>query len=770
MNEISKPVTTVGVPMPLVDGPEKVSGKAKYSADFIPEDCLVGRIFRSPVAHAEIIEIDISKAQALEGVVAVITGDDCDQTYGVLPVAREEYPIARDKVRYRGEPVACVAAVDVETAQAALDLIDFKYNELPAYFTSKDAMADGVTALHDHRPNNIERDVDFEIGDVDAGMADADLVMERDYNTPEVCQVQSEPHATIAEYDPERDLMTVRASTQVPFYVHLMLAKTLKMDQSRIHMIKPHIGGGFGARTEALHVELITALLARKTGGRVRTTINREETFITHRGRPEQEIKLKVGMRKDGRITALEFETVQRGGAYSGYGIVTILYSGSMLYGIYDIDTVKYDGYRVLTNTPPPGAFRGHGTVNSRFAFESMIDSMADEMGIDPFAVRRANMLKAPTFSANDLLINSYGLPECIDWVEKASGWRERRGKLGPNRGLGMACSHYISGASKPVNWTGEPHATVNLKVDFDGSITLLTGAAEIGQGSSTILVQCVAEVLGIDMSRIRIIASDSAVTPKDNGSYSSRVTYMVGNAAIDAAQNLRNVLIDAAARRLEVAPEDVECLGEVYRAGSQDQGLEFNEVVMEALKDTGTLTVKGTFDTIPESHGGKKYRGAAIGGTMGFSYAAQVVEVNVDPDTAEVQIENVWVAHDCGFALNPLTVEGQVQGSVWMGMGQAYCEGTVYHNGLGITGNMLDYRVPSIVESPPIETHIVESIDPNGPFGAKEAGEASLAGFLPALTNAIADALDLRVVDLPITPDRLMEMLEKKEKKGASA
>jgi 4-hydroxybenzoyl-CoA reductase subunit alpha len=357
-----------------------------------------------------------------------------------------------------------------------------------------------------------------------------------------------------------------------------------------------------------------------------------------------------------------------------------------------------------------------------------------------------------------------------VDWVEKASGWRQRKGKLPKGsirKGLGFACSHYISGASKPVNWTGEPHATVKIKLDFDGSIVVLSGAADIGQGSSTILVQTVAEVLGLDLSRIRIVTGDSEVVPKDNGSYSSRVTFMVGNAAIDAAQNLKRVLVAAAARKLEAKPEEIECLGEVYRAGAQDKGLTFNEVVTEALKDSGTITVTGNYSTIPQSHGGKKYRGAAIGGTMGYSYSAQVVEVSVDEDTGVVNVDKVWVAHDCGKALNRLTVEGQVQGSVWMGMGQAMSEETGYHEGLLVTGNMLDYRVPTIQDSPPIEVGIVESNDPHGPFGAKEAGEGSLAAFLPALTNAVADAIGVRFNILPVTPDRVFAALEKRRRAG---
>ncbi len=764
------PVRTIGVPTPLIDGPEKVSGKAKYSADFNSPDTLVGRILRSPHGHANILSIDVSAAEALPGVMAICTGEDCTETYGVLPIAMNEYAIAKGRTRYRGEAVAAVAATDVATAQKALDLIKIDYEILQAYYNADESRAEDAVQLHEKRSGNMERAVDFEIGDVDAGFGDADLVREGSYHLAEVCQVQTEPHAAYAEYDAGRDRMTVRASTQVPYYVHLMLERTLGMDKSKIRVIKPHIGGGFGCRTETLHVELVCALLARKAMGTVRLVVSREETFITHRGRQETEVKMKIGLKKDGAITGVECECVHRAGAYSGYGVVTILYNGSTLFALYDIDSIRYKGFRVLTNMPPPGAFRGHGTVNPRFAFENLLDEMAEELGLDPFQVRRANMLTAPCFTANDLMVNSYGLPECMDIVEEKSRWKERYDKMGPNRGLGMACSHYISGASKPKHWTGEPHATIHLKVDFDGSITVLTGAAEIGQGSSTVITQCVADTLGIPMSRLRTIASDSAITPKDNGSYSSRVTFMVGNAAVDAAKNLKQVFIEAAAKKLEVRPEDVECLGETYRAGTQDEGLTFDEVVMAALEGVGTLNVKGNFDTIPESWGTTKYRGGAIGGTMAFAYAAVVVEVEVDPDTCEVHVEKIWIAQDVGKALNPLAVEGQIEGSVWMGMGQALTEETRYHEGLNVHGNMLDYRVPTIVESPPIETYYVESNDPYGPFGAKEAGETSLACFLPALTSAVAQAVGVRTHEMPLTPDRLMELLENKEREDRAA
>ena len=457
------------------------------------------------------------------------------------------------------------------------------------------------------------------------------------------------------------------------------------MDMSKIRVIKPHVGGGFGCRTETLNVELIAALLARKAGGSVRMVINREETFITHRGRPETDIRLKIGMRKDGRITASNANAIQRGGAHSGYGVVTILYAGSMLYAIYDLHErqiyrqARAHQHAALRRVPRPR----HRRRALRVREPARRDGRASSASIRSRCGART-YLTAPTFTDNDLMVNSYGLPECVDWVERASGWAARKGKL-PQAARAWALPARITSAArrKPVNWTGEPHATVKIKLDFDGSIVVLSGAAEIGQGSSTILVQTVAEVLGLDLSRIRIVTGDSEVVPKDNGSYSSRVTFMVGNAAIDAAQNLKRVLVAAAARKLEAKPEDIECLGELYRAGAQDKGLTFNEVVTEALKDTGTITVTGNYSTIPESHGGKKYRGAAIGGTMGYSYSAQVVEVSVDEDTGVVTVDKVWVAHDCGKALNRLTVEGQVQGSVWMGMGQAMSEETAYHDGL---------------------------------------------------------------------------------------
>ena len=412
---------------------------------------------------------------------------------------------------------------------------------------------------------------------------------------------------------------------------------------------------------------------------------------------------------------------------------------------------------------------RGHGTVNIRFAFESLLDAMAAELGLDPIEVRRRNLLEAPTETLNGIKILSYGLPQCLDWVETASGWKERRGNLeakGPiRRGLGMACSHFVSGSAKPVHWSGEPHAVILLKLDFDASVTILTGASDIGQGSSTILTQIVAEVLGIDYGRLRIIANDSAITPKDNGSYSSRVTFMVGNAALSAAENLKTLLITAAAKRLKVQAPEIEWLGEAAVVSSDpEKRISFAEAVEEALVGTGTLMVKGLF-TCPIEFQGGKHRGGAVGSTMGLSYVAQAVEVSVDMDLGKVTVDKVWAAIDCGFAINPMSVEGQVQGAVWMGMGQALCEATVYEKGRHQAASLLDYRVPTILDSPDIVVHIVESLDPNGPFGAKEASEGPLAGFPSALASAIEDAVGVRFKALPITPMRVFEGLQPKSR-----
>jgi 4-hydroxybenzoyl-CoA reductase subunit alpha len=764
LRPIAPPTHSIGVRTPLIDGVEKVTGSARYTADLPAAQALVGLIGRSRVAHARIVAIDASAALALPGVRAVVTGEDFQAPYGVIPITQNEWPLARERVRYRGEPLFAVAADDQASALAALAAVRVEFEELPAYFTAEAARAPDAVPLHDKKPGNLERIVEQDFGDVDGGFAAADLVLQKRYETGECAHGQIELNATLAQWEPVQQRLTVQSVTQVPYYLHLMLAQTLGLDESQVRVVKPFVGGGFGHRVEPLNFEMVAAALARAARGTVKLELTREEVFLTHRGRPHSTIDLKIGLKKNGEITALQAEVVQRGGAYGGYGLVTILYAGALLHALYQVGAVRYRGLRVYTNLPPCGAMRGHGAVSVRFAVEALLDEAAQQLGLDAFALRRANLIEAPYRTLNDLQVNSYGLPECLDAVERASGWRERRGKLPPGVGLGMACSHYVSGSAKPVHWTGEPHAVVNLKLDFDGSITVLTGASDIGQGSSTLMAQVTAEVLLLPMDRIRVVSADSMLTPKDNGSYSSRVSFMVGNATLRAAEALKRVLVEAAARRLEVAPEELEWLGERCVVPGTDRSLAFADCVQAALANGGTLTVKGSWSTPPETQGGK-FRGAAVGSTAGFSYAAQVVQVRIDEDTGQVHVEQVWVAQDCGKALNPLALEGQIQGAVLMGIGEGLQEETEYHEGLPLRANLLDYRLPTIAEAPPIAVMLVESHDPLGPFGAKEGSEGALHGSPPALANAIADALGLRIDTLPLTPDRVLDALRVRQR-----
>ncbi len=762
MNIYTKRAGSIGVRTPLIDGVDKVTGRAKYTADIPAPNALVGRILRSPHAHARIVAVDTTAACALPGVYAVCTGDDTPVPYGVLPIAENEFPLARAKVRYRGDPVAAVAAVDEATAERALAAIHVEYELLPAYYTAKAAMKAGAVAIHDEKPNNILREVHAEFGDTAAGFESADLVREKTFTFAEVNQAHMELNSTLAEYDIERDGVTLHTTTQVPYYVHLKVAACLQIAESQVRVIKPFLGGGFGARTECLHFEIIAALLAHRARSAVRLLQTREETFIAHRGRPWTLVKMKMGLKRDGRITALALEATQAGGAYAGYGIITILYTGALMHGIYDIPAIKHDAWRVYTNLPPCGAMRGHGTVDTRAAFEALLTDMAEELGLDALAVRQKNLLpQIPyrTMYAQNVL--SYGMPECLEKVKAAAGWNERKGHMPEGRGLGLACSHFVSGTSTPKHWTGEPHATVHLRLDFDGGVTLLTGAADIGQGSNTMAAQCAAEVLQTALPRIRVVSADSAVTPKDNGSYSSRVTFMVGRATIAAATELKTLMVKAAANRLEASPDDIEVRDEAFFVVGTDRGLSWIDTVRAAMVDTGAVTVKGTYTCPIEFQGDKKIRGSAIGATMGFCYAAQIVEASVDEITGKVTAHKVWVAVDVGRALNPLAVEGQTQGGIWMGMGQALSEQTQYEDGRMLHGNLLDYRVPTMVESPDIEVIIVESMDPNGPFGAKEASEGMLAGFLPALREAVHEASGVLCDEFPLSPDRIIEKLD---------
>src|SRR5271167_4496788 len=558
----------IGKPTAMVDAASKTTGAGKYTDDLSLPGMLIGRILHSPFPHARIKRIDTSRAEKLEGVVAVVVGKDAPNPYGILPVGHDEYALALDKVRYVGDNVACVAAVDEATADQALELIDVEYEVLPAYFDPEEAMKAETDLIHDNKPHNLEKDYHHVFGDPDKGFAEADQVAEARFIANEVTHAAMEPHSTLAsfELDPytgKPGRLTVWSSTQVPYYLQHKLSLVLEMPMSQIRVIKPLVGGGFGGKSEIIPLEIIAAVAARVAKAPVKITYTREEVFWAHRGRPRTIVDLKTGVRKDGRVTSVACKVVQDGGAYCSYGVVTILYSRALLVALYDLPNIRYDGYRVLTNKPACGAMRGHGTGNVRFAFESQMDEIAMKLNLDPAKVRQVNLLTPPTVTVNGLRVLSYGLPECIDQVVERSGWNQRRGKLPKGRGLGLACSHYVSGAANSIIRSDMPHSTVNIKIDRDGGVVVYTGASEIGQGSDTMTAQVVAEVLGCDLSRIKVIAADTDLTPIDLGSYSSRVTFMSGNAALRAAEDVKKNIVTAAAKRMNCAPEDVIMRGD---------------------------------------------------------------------------------------------------------------------------------------------------------------------------------------------------------------
>jgi len=435
---------------------------------------------------------------------------------------------------------------------------------------------------------------------------------------------------------------------------------------------------------------------------------------------------------------------------------------------MYDIPNVQFDGYRVLTNKPACGAMRGHGTVNTRFAFESLLDMVAEELKVDPVEIRRRNLLRPPCLTVNQLRVTSYGYPECIEKVAAKSGWSRKKGKLPFGKGIGFAGSHYVSGAANAIVRAQMPHTTINIEAGRDGTVTVFSGASEIGQGSDTIQVQLVAEELGLDLERVKLVAADTGRTPVDLGSYSSRVTFMAGNACLDAARNLKTKIFGVWAKRWGVPAGELESRGErVFHRNDAGKSVSFAEAVAAAIEELGSLEATGTYTPPVEAQGGK-FKGAGVGPSPSYSYSAQAVEVTVDPETGEIKVDRITVAHDCGRALNPITVEGQVIGSVWMGLGQAVQEEMLYNQGRLMNPTMLEYKVASTLESPPVDTIIVESIDPEGPLGAKEAGEGSLAATIPALANAVYDAVGVRITTLPITPEKILRALREKEKQKA--
>ena len=761
-----KKKAVIGQPFRKIDAVAKVTGATKFADDIVLPRMLFGKLLRSPHAHARIISIDTSKAAAAPGVKAVLTGPDLPIPFGILPVSQDEHALALDKVRFVGDPVAAVAATSEEAAAAAAELIDVKYEVLRAVMSPEDALEHPEPRIHDYGPEgNLHKTIALEFGDVEEGFTEAHLVREDLFFYEGNTHLPMEQHAALAEWS-ANGKVTLWSSTQTPHYVHRALSKVLGLPPARVRVIACPNGGGFGGKSAPFSHEIVAAKLAMVTGRPVKITLTREEVFYCHRGRHPTLMWVKTGVTKDGAITGMHFRTLLDGGGYGSYGVASTYYTGALQTVTYDVKRYKFDGARAFTNKPPCGPKRGHGTPQPRFALEVQLDKIAADLRIDPADLRRSHLVKPNSVTANYLRVGSMGLGPCIDKVVEGSRWKERFRRLPYGRGIGIACSSYISGAGLPIYWNNMPHSGVQLKLDRGGGVTVFCGSTDIGQGSDSILAYIVAEVLGVDPFDIAVVTADTDLTPVDLGSYSSRVTLMSGNAALQAASRARDIVAPVIALRLMIPPDRVTFAGgRVFDAENPDKGMSFAEAVQLAEAAHGTIGTVGSY-TPPKSPG--SYRGAGVGPSPAYSYSAAVAEVEVDPESGIVRVPKIWVAHDVGQCINPVNVIGQVEGSIYMGLGEALMEEMAYRGKPNLVHkipSMLEYKSPTTLEMCDVETYLIEDPDPNGPFGAKEVGQGPLLPVPPAVANAVFDAVGVRVDEVPITPEKVLFALKQKAK-----
>jgi 4-hydroxybenzoyl-CoA reductase subunit alpha len=766
---VQREFQVIGQRMRKVDGVGKVTGATVYTDDMTLPGLLHGKILRSPHPHARILSIDTSEAEALEGVHAVVTGRDMPVTYGIIPWTRDEYPLCVDRVRFIGDGVAAVAALDEETANRALRLIRVEYEPLPHLLDGEAALAPGAPQIHDAgkpgRNGNVTKHVHLEFGDVDAALADSDIVIDGDYFFEGSTHTPIEPHCAIGYFDPLGKL-TVWSATQVPHYLHRELARVLDLDVARIRVVQPAVGGAFGGKSEPFDLEFCVAKLAMKSGRPVKILYTREEVFYAHRGRHPMKLRYRTGVSHDGRIRAVDARILADGGAYASFGLVTAYYSGQLLTAPYTFETYRFDTHRVYTNKPPCGPKRGHGSVQPRFAFEVQLDRAAEALNLDPFELRRRNFIGERTRTINELRVTSNGFLQCLDAVERASAWGRKFRKLPYGRGVGVAGSCYISGTNYPIYPNEMPQAAVQMQIERSGRVSVLTGASEIGQGSNSMVAYVAAEELGVPLEYVRVQAADTDLTPVDLGAYSSRETFMVGNAALDAARKLRDMVKSVIADHWQTSRAAIGLAGGwAFDTADTARRMPISEAFNIAEASIGTLAAVGHYNTPKDVHG--QYRGGTIGASPAYSFTAHVAEVEVDVETGFVRVDRIWIAHDCGRALNPVLVEGQMEGSAYMGFGEALMEQQVFKSaeegraGLHDSPSLLDYRIPTSLDTPEFESLIIESIDPEGPYGAKEAGEGPLHPSIPAIANAIYDAIGLRMDAMPFSPPNVWRALQ---------
>ncbi len=759
----------IGKPRRRVDARAKVTGRTVFADDLVLPRMLHMKLLRSHLPHARIKKIDVTKARSMPGVKLVLTGADFPITYGILPVSQDEHPLCPDVVRFVGDPVAAVIARNEDEAAAAVEAISVEWEPLTTISDSEEALRVKEPRLHDYGDEgNVHKRVGIECGDVEEALKKSDRVFEDVFFYEGNTHLPIEQHASVASPDPEGKLC-LWSSTQTPHYVHRALARALAMDPAHIRVIAMPNGGGFGGKSDPFNHEIVVSKAAMLLGRPVKICLTREEVFYCHRGRHPVLMRMKTGVMKDGTLTAIDLETLLDGGAYGSYGVASTFYTGALQTVTYKVPRYRFRGCRTFTNKPPCGPKRGHGTPQPRFAQEVQLDKIAVALGLDPAELRLKQVADPNSLTANFLRIGTIGLKACIEKVVEGSRWRERRGKLGKGRGLGIACSSYLCGAGLPIYWNDLPHSGVQLRLDRSGEVTAFCGATEIGQGSDDVLAGIVAEILGIDPYDVRVVTGDTGLTPVDLGSYSSRVTLMMGNAAIQAAERAKELIVSGVAAKLGIPGSQVVLAGRrVFDAADPAKGLTFQEAVIAAEGMHGTLGTVGSYRP-PAS--AAKFKGGGVGPSPAYSYSAAVIEVEVDPATGWVEVEHVWIGHDIGRSLNPVLVRGQVEGGVYMGLGEALMEESAFRRlPAKLSGalvhkfpSLLEYKSPTTREMPPVTTYLIEEPDANGPFGAKEVGQGPLLPIMPALANAVYDAVQVRVDEVPISPEKVLRALEDK-------
>ena len=756
----------IGKPFRKVDARAKCTGQTKFADDIVLPRMLYAKLLRSPEPHAIIKNIDTSKAASLPGVLAVITGKDLPVSYGILPVSQDEHALCIDKVRFIGDPVAAVAAIDEDTAFDAMNLIEVEYEKLQTITSIEEAIMINEPRVQDYGDaGNVHKKVHLEFGELDEGFAEADLIREDVFFYEGNTHLPMEQHAALAHYDPDGKL-TLWSSTQTPHYVHRALAKVLELPAAHIRVIATPNGGGFGGKSDPFNHEVVVCKLSMLTGRPIKITLTREEVFYCHRGRHPVLMKSKIGVKRDGSITALDFQTFLDGGAYGSYGVASTFYTGALQTVTYEVPRYRFRGLRAFTNKPPCGPKRGHGTPQPRFGLEIQLDKIAEELNLDPAEMRLQHLVKPDTITANYLRVGSIGLGKCIEKIVKGSDWKNKYRKLPYGKGVGIACSSYICGAGLPIYWNNMPHSGVQLGLDRQGGVRVQCGSIDIGQGSDSVLAYIVAEILGIDPFDIRVLTADTDLTPVDLGSYSSRVTLMTGNAALQAAERARELLSIAVAEKLKVPMENLSFAERrVFDVENPEVGVTFAEAIVLAETKFGTIGTVGSY-TPPRSPG--HFKGAGVGPSPAYSYSAAIAEVDVDLDTGIVSVERIWIGHDIGQSINPMLVMGQVEGGVYMGLGEALMEEMVYRANRNVVHkfpSMLEYKSPTTLEMCDVKTYLIEDADPNGPFGAKEVGQGPLLPVMPAIANAVYDAVGVRVDEVPITPEKVLMALRDKAK-----